>query len=69
LAEILSVEADEFTRHVTVRCPLCGKKHLHGVPYESGREPTHRVAHCWDNKPRQHIGYWIPAIEGWGDTA
>ena len=31
---------------ITIKCPYCGKKHLHGAP--EGDEAEHRRAHCWE---------------------
>lgn len=65
LAEVLRVKAGRTTRLVVVLCPLCGKKHTHGLPY--GRDPETyvqtRVRHCdWrararmdDATPSQYI--------------
>lgn len=40
----LRVRSTRATRLVTVRCPHCGRKHGHGVPYSSATR--HRLAHC-----------------------
>ena len=68
-AEIVDVHWCGEDRHVTIRCPLCKRKHYHGVPRGEGRQPTHRAAHCSDSKPRKHSGYWIPPVEGWQKRA
>lgn len=33
---------------VTIRCPLCGKKHVHGVPKQDVGTQVygHRISHC-----------------------
>lgn len=52
--EALAVKHLEATRLVEIRCPLCGRRHVHGWPY--GRQTIgHRISHCL----RDRGGYTI----------
>lgn len=44
-AQVLSVTTTAMTRLVTIRCPLCGRRHLHGWPYTLATIGV-RVRHC-----------------------
>lgn len=39
---------------ITIKCPYCGEKHLHGAP--EGREAEHRLAHCWQPAALKEAG-------------
>jgi hypothetical protein len=53
-AEVVSITPYPNTRGLRVRCPTCGREHLHGLPWGDDEPRQHRVAHC-------HRGgdYWI----------
>jgi len=61
VALVLTVKSTATTRLVTIRCPICGRKHQHGWPYSLDTIGS-RVAHCH----RPHVptgapgGYFIP---------
>ncbi len=44
-ALVLTVTPTKTTRLVTIRCPICRRKHQHGWPYSLDSIGT-RVAHC-----------------------
>lgn len=46
---------------VVIRCPLCGKRHQHGVP-SLGRDPEnygHRASHCAVDDSEGRSGYYL----------
>ncbi len=45
VALVLKVKPTTTTRLVTIRCPICHRKHQHGWPYSLDTIGT-RVAHC-----------------------
>jgi len=45
VALVLTVKSTATTRLVTIRCPICGRKHQHGWPYSLDTIGS-RVAHC-----------------------
>jgi len=58
---VLRVKATRTTRLVTIRCPICYRKHQHGWPYSLDTIGS-RVAHCVGrNVPTGAPGgYFIP---------
>ncbi len=44
---------------VVPRCPLCGKKHLHGY---AGGIAGHRASHCFPGTPGAEKGYVLSVI-------
>lgn len=44
-AEVIRISAHEETRLVLIKCPYCGLRHTHGLPYDRGITTT-RVSHC-----------------------
>lgn len=60
IPHVTPLHVDE--RYVTIRCPYCGKKHLHGS--RGGTEYAgHRVAHC-DTRELDNLGYIITEPPG-----
>lgn len=49
---------------ITIKCPYCGKKHLHGAP--EGDEAEHRRAPCWEPAALKKAGprYFIKTAIG-----
>jgi len=45
VAVVLKVKPTSTTRLVTIRCPICHRKHTHGWPFALDTIGT-RVAHC-----------------------
>lgn len=43
-------------RTVSVRCPYCGRRHVHGMPSDGG-PVGHRLSHC--DRDVEHLGYVI----------
>lgn len=60
-AQIVKIVHGKTTRHITVKCPYCNKRHFHGWPYGPG-DPGHRSAHCL-GKHRPGRGYNIAPPE------
>jgi hypothetical protein len=61
VALVLRVQPTTTTRLVTVRCPICGRQHVHGWPYGLDTIGS-RVPHCVGrNVPTGAPGsYFIP---------
>jgi hypothetical protein len=61
VAGVLTITPTKTTRLVTIRCPVCRRKHTHGWPYTTDTIGA-RVAHCVTrNIPHGAPGnYFIP---------
>jgi len=36
---------------IVARCPICGRRHVHGAAGQTGPDFGHRLAHCYFSKP------------------
>ena len=61
VAAVLRVTPTSTTRLVTIRCPICHRKHQHGWPYSLDTIGS-RVAHCVGRHvpPGAPGSYFIP---------
>ena len=61
VALVLKVKPTTTTRLVTIRCPICHRKHQHGWPYSLDTIGS-RVAHCVGRHvpPGAPGSYFIP---------
>lgn len=60
IAPVIRVQTGRSTRTVTVSCPFCRRKHLHGWSYVSDGIGS-RVAHCSEGRGRT---YFVPVPDG-----
>jgi hypothetical protein len=63
-ARIVSVTPYRHTRSVVVLCPICTRRHQHGLPWPDGDEPErigrmHRATHCVGKLASFRGGYFI----------
>jgi len=65
VALVLTVKPTTTTRLVTIRCPICHRKHQHGWPYSLDTIGS-RVAHCVGRHvpPGAPGSYFIPTPTG-----
>jgi hypothetical protein len=57
VVDVLKVSATrDGNRTVTIRCPWCGRRHMHGLPADNATV-GHRVAHC--DRDVAHLGYVV----------
>ncbi len=65
-AEVLEVKPYRHTRGLRVRCPFCGKLHLHGhgwIPDEPVEaRVTYRVAHCGSGEYAIIVPAWAAEL-------
>ena len=61
VAEVLTVTPTRTTRLVTIRCPICGRQHVHGWPHGLDSIGS-RVAHCVGRyvAPGSPGSYYVP---------
>ncbi len=61
VAVVLKVKPTSTTRLVTIRCPICHRKHTHGWPFALDTIGT-RVAHCVGRHvpPGSPGSYYVP---------
>ncbi len=58
--QVLKVVETKWTRCITIKCPHCGRKHVHGWPYGQP-DIGHRIGHCLYPRPRpdSQPGYYV----------
>jgi len=61
VAGVLTITPTKTTRLVTIRCPICRRKHTHGWPYSTDTIGS-RVAHCVGRNvpPGSPGSYYVP---------
>jgi len=47
------------TPHIVIRCPYCGRIHMHGFTEGPVGDRGHRVSHCLDRNISRDVGYVI----------